>query len=85
MVNKLGYWHQVRVNGKFNVAYSIWFSAHYEYFDWKYQKLELPSWKSCQQMSFDYVSVSKANLIWRYNSNLSTNILHGKMDIYVLR
>jgi len=79
------YWHQVRVNGKFNVAYSIWFSAHYEYFDWKFQKLKLPSWNNCQVKSFDYVSVSKAHLIWRYNSDFTTDILHGKMDIYVLR
>nr|XP_002123532.1 uncharacterized protein LOC100176165 [Ciona intestinalis] len=70
-----GYWHQVRVNGEYNTAVSIWFSRSLK---------AIPlDWSDCNKQ-FDFTPMSEVDVLWRFSGKNDT-IPQGSMDIHVMK
>uniref|UniRef100_H2Y6J3 JmjC domain-containing protein n=1 Tax=Ciona savignyi TaxID=51511 RepID=H2Y6J3_CIOSA len=69
------YWHQVRVNGEYNTAVSIWFTRSIK---------AIPrDWSDCQS-KFDFTPMSDVDVLWRFSGG-NDSIPQGSMDVHVLR
>ncbi|XP_076823464.1 uncharacterized protein LOC143469603 [Clavelina lepadiformis] len=70
------YWHQVRVNGEYNTAASIWFSRNFKH--------SIQNWDDCANHKFDFTPMSEVDVLWRFSGKNET-LTHGQTDINLLR